>query len=248
VNWPGWGVEAAAPAGREILKKIGIDPAPRRTGPAWPLLPRSRAETILACDFFTAGLLDGTQAYVLAVTGARRQAHQDSRSHAASHRGLDRPAGRKLLMNPRRAAAPGQLHDRDRGPDFIATPDFVHVDTILLRRLYALIIIDTAPAASTWPTSPRTPTAYGQRRKPATCRLPNIRRRRPDGGLPGPDQSRPLPRCERRRRWQQARQTAVYDRLEYRRRGHQRAFQPTPTLFTMKVTNSDRPRGVANAR
>jgi len=52
---------------REILKKAGIDPAPRRTGPGWSLFLRSQAEAILACDFFTADLLDGTQAYVLAV-------------------------------------------------------------------------------------------------------------------------------------------------------------------------------------
>ena len=51
----------------EILKKAGIDPAPGRSGPTWPRFLRSRAEAILACDFFTAGLLDGTQAYVLAV-------------------------------------------------------------------------------------------------------------------------------------------------------------------------------------
>ena len=50
----------------EILKKAGIDPAPRRTGPTWSLFLRSQAEAILACDFFTADLLDGTQAYVLA--------------------------------------------------------------------------------------------------------------------------------------------------------------------------------------
>jgi hypothetical protein len=49
------------------LKKAGIDPAPRRTGPTWSLFLRSQAEAILACDFFTADLLDGTQAYVLAV-------------------------------------------------------------------------------------------------------------------------------------------------------------------------------------
>ena len=42
-------------------------PAPRRTAPTWPLFLRSQAEAILACDFFTADLLDGTQAYVLAV-------------------------------------------------------------------------------------------------------------------------------------------------------------------------------------
>src|SRR5216683_3629661 len=49
------------------LKNAGIDPAPRRTGPGWSLFVRSQAEAILACDFFTADLLDGTQAYVLAV-------------------------------------------------------------------------------------------------------------------------------------------------------------------------------------
>jgi putative transposase len=49
------------------LKKAGIDPAPRRNGIAWSLFLRSQAEAILACDFFTADLLDGTQAYALAV-------------------------------------------------------------------------------------------------------------------------------------------------------------------------------------
>ena len=58
---------AAASTVWEILKKAGIDPAPRRTGPTWSLFLRSQAEAILACDFFTADLLDGTQAYVLAV-------------------------------------------------------------------------------------------------------------------------------------------------------------------------------------
>ncbi len=51
----------------EILKNAGIDPAPRRTGPAWSQFLRSQAEAIVACGFFTAGLLGGTQAYVLAV-------------------------------------------------------------------------------------------------------------------------------------------------------------------------------------
>jgi len=51
----------------EILKTNGIDPAPRRTGPTWSQFLRSQAEATLACDFFSAELLDGTQAYVLAV-------------------------------------------------------------------------------------------------------------------------------------------------------------------------------------
>ena len=51
----------------EILKNAGTHPTPRRADPTWPQFLRSQAEAILACDFFTADLLDGTQAYVLAV-------------------------------------------------------------------------------------------------------------------------------------------------------------------------------------
>jgi transposase len=61
------GVKIAASTVWEILKKAGIDPAPRRSAPTWPQFLRSQAEAILACDFFTADLLDGTQAHVLAV-------------------------------------------------------------------------------------------------------------------------------------------------------------------------------------
>ena len=63
----GLGVKIAASTVWEILKKAGIDPVPRRTGLAWSQFLRSQAEAILACDFFAADLLDGTQAYVLAV-------------------------------------------------------------------------------------------------------------------------------------------------------------------------------------
>jgi len=63
----GLGAKVAASTVWEILKNAGIEPAPRRTGPAWSQFLRSQAEAMLACDFFTADLLDGTQAYVLAV-------------------------------------------------------------------------------------------------------------------------------------------------------------------------------------
>src|SRR5207247_1723091 len=63
----GLGVKIAASTVWEILKKAGIDPAPRRSVLTWSQFLRSQAEAILACDFFTADLLDGTQAHVLAV-------------------------------------------------------------------------------------------------------------------------------------------------------------------------------------
>jgi hypothetical protein len=60
-------VKIAASTVWKILKNAGIDPTPQRTAPTWSLFLHSQAEAILACDFFTADLLDGTQAYVLAV-------------------------------------------------------------------------------------------------------------------------------------------------------------------------------------
>ena len=57
----GLGVKVAASTVWQILKISDIDPAPlRRTGPTWQQFLRSQAEAILACDFFTADLLDGT--------------------------------------------------------------------------------------------------------------------------------------------------------------------------------------------
>jgi len=97
----GIGVRVAAPTVWGILNKPGIDPAPRCSGPAWSLFLRSPAEAILACDLFTACLLDGTQVYVVAVTG-----------HASRHirilgvtlhptGGLDRRAGPQPDHGPR---------------------------------------------------------------------------------------------------------------------------------------------------
>jgi putative transposase len=47
----GLGARVSASTVWEILKKAGIEPAPRRTGPAWSQFLRSQAEAILACDF-----------------------------------------------------------------------------------------------------------------------------------------------------------------------------------------------------
>jgi putative transposase len=51
----------------KILITGGIPPAPRREGPTWAQFLRGQAEAILATDFFTVDLLDGTSAYVLAL-------------------------------------------------------------------------------------------------------------------------------------------------------------------------------------
>jgi hypothetical protein len=46
----------------QILKDAGTGPAPRRDGPGWAEFLRSQAQGILALDFFTADLLNGTKA------------------------------------------------------------------------------------------------------------------------------------------------------------------------------------------
>ena len=70
----GLGITVAPSAVWRILKDAGISPAPRRDGPGWAEFLRSQAQAILAPGFFTAGLLNGTKVYVLAVIehGTRR--------------------------------------------------------------------------------------------------------------------------------------------------------------------------------
>src|ERR1019366_7151068 len=104
----GLGVKVAASTAWEILKKAGIDAAPRRTAPTWPQFLRSQAEAILACDFFTAERHPGPRP---GRNRARHQAHPHPRSHFAAVRGMDHPAGTQPDHGPRRTGAPGQVHD-----------------------------------------------------------------------------------------------------------------------------------------
>jgi hypothetical protein len=63
----GLGITVAPSTVWQILKNAGISPAPRRDGPGWAEFLWSQAQGILALDFFTADLLNGTKIYVLAV-------------------------------------------------------------------------------------------------------------------------------------------------------------------------------------
>jgi putative transposase len=122
----GLGVNVAAPAAWEILNANGTGPAPRRTGPAWSPFLHSQAEAIVACDFFSVDLLDGTRARVLTVIG-----HATRRIRIL---GVTRyPTGewttqqaRDLIMDLGEQAERMKFMIRDRGPDF--TPAF---DTVL---------------------------------------------------------------------------------------------------------------------
>jgi putative transposase len=74
---PGWGYQRIsgelAGAGirvppstvRDILKRAGLDPAPRRTGPSWSQFLKAQAEGILACDLFHVDTVFLKRLYVL---------------------------------------------------------------------------------------------------------------------------------------------------------------------------------------
>ena len=109
------GVTVAPSTVWQILKDAGIGPAPRRDGPGWAEFLRSQAPAILALDFFTAGLLNGTQVYVLAVIehGSRLARVPGATEHPVQSRVVQQ--ARNLLMDLDDAGLLARfvLHDRD---------------------------------------------------------------------------------------------------------------------------------------
>jgi putative transposase len=100
----------------------------RRTGPAWSQFLRSQAEAILACDFFTVDLLDGTQAYVLAVIerATRRIRILGVSLHPSGQ--WTAQQARNLPMDLGEQADRVKFIIRDRGSDFTAALDTVLAD------------------------------------------------------------------------------------------------------------------------
>jgi hypothetical protein len=108
-----------------MLKKAGIDPAPRRSALTWPQFLRSQAEAILACDFFAAGLLDGTQAHVLAVIEhATRRIRILGVTLAPTGEWTAQQA-RNLIMDLGKQAHRVKFMIRDRGSNYTAAFDAV---------------------------------------------------------------------------------------------------------------------------
>ena len=124
----GLGVKVAASTVWEILRASGIDPAPRRAGLTWPQFLRSQAEAILACDFLTVDLLDGTQAYVLAVIehATRRIRILGLTVHPTGE--WTAQQARNLLMDLDGQAHRVKFMIRDRGSNFTAAFDAVLAD------------------------------------------------------------------------------------------------------------------------
>jgi putative transposase len=111
----GLGIKVAPSTVWQILKSAGIDPAPRRDGPGRAEFLRSQAPGILALDFFTADLPNGSKVYVLAVIehGTRRVPILGATGHPVQAWVVQQ--ARNLLMDLEDADTRVKfvLHDRD---------------------------------------------------------------------------------------------------------------------------------------
>ena len=111
----GLGITVAPSTVWQILKNAGIEPAPRREEPGWAEFLRSQAQGILALDFFTADLLNGTKVYILAAIehGTRRIHVLGATQHPVQAWVLQQ--ARNLLMDLEDAGTRVKfvLHDRD---------------------------------------------------------------------------------------------------------------------------------------
>ena len=121
-------MKVAASTVWEILKGRDQPRAGGRSGPTWSQFLRSQAEAILACDFFTAELLDGTQAYVLAVIehATRRIRILGVTLHPTGE--WTTQQARNLLMDLGEQAHRAKLMIRDRGSNYTAAFDAILAD------------------------------------------------------------------------------------------------------------------------
>jgi transposase InsO family protein len=121
----GLGIKIAPSTVWAILKNPGIEPAPRRTGPTWASFLRSQAEAILATDFFTIDLLNGTTAYILTmIEHASRRIHiLGATAHPTAE--WTTQMARNALMDLTEHTEQLRFLIRDHGPQFTAGFDAV---------------------------------------------------------------------------------------------------------------------------
>ena len=111
----GLGITVAPSTIWQILKNAGISPAPRRDGPGWAEFLRSQAHGIMALDFFTADLLNGMKAYVLAVIehGTRRIRILGAAEHPVQSWVVQQARNLLMDLDDAEMSVKFVLHDRD---------------------------------------------------------------------------------------------------------------------------------------
>jgi len=114
-----------------ILKRAGVDPAPRRGGQTWRQFLTMRAEAIIATDFFTVDTVLLKRLYVLFVIELATRAGARPGRHRPSDRAVGHPASPNLMMGLGNRIDTLKFLIRDRDTKFTAAFDAVFAaDTI----------------------------------------------------------------------------------------------------------------------
>src|SRR5829696_9200040 len=121
----GLGHSIAASTVWTILKKAGLDPAPRRSGPTWRQFLAAQAHAILAVDFAHVDTVLLRRLYVLVVIEhGRRRVHLAGITSGPTGAWVTQQA-RNLLMDLDDRAAQIRFLIRDRDTKFTAAFDAV---------------------------------------------------------------------------------------------------------------------------
>jgi putative transposase len=131
------GIRVGATTIRRLLRRAGLGPAPRRTGPTWSEFLRVQAEGIIACDFFSVETIRLKTLYVLMFIDLQTRrvfvtdctAHPDSAWVTQQARNLSmdldgRVPPLRFLIHDRDSKFPGSFDEvfRSEGTGVILTP------------------------------------------------------------------------------------------------------------------------------
>jgi transposase InsO family protein len=122
------GVKVAPSTVWEILKDAGIDPAPERISDSWTIFLRSRAEAILAADFFETVTLTGTRMHILAVIEHASRRIRILGATANPTTAWVTQAARNLAMDLQDAGCRARFLIRDRDGKYPALFDTILAD------------------------------------------------------------------------------------------------------------------------